>query len=267
MFRLKINLIGLMTAVLFAGQVFSQNMHIHKKDNTILTIPMSEIVKITYSTSTGAVTNMSSTGSGYQNSANTVTDVEGRSYKTVKIGNKVWMSEDLRTTRLNTGAVIPQIKANDEWQGMASPAYSWYDNIPDPGNGYGILYNGYAVESGYLCPTGWRLPTLDDWDDLIKNSGTMVIAGGKLKAVSSAFWASPNAGASDSFGFKALGTGYRNSTGQFMFRGTTGLWWSSSQTTFSNYSTVAMYYNYASVAKGSYPKNQGACVRCVKDDF
>ena len=254
----------ILTAVLV---IYAQNMHIHKKDRTIITIPVSEIDKVTYSSSSPSVTASAPAGIGPAQNANTMMDVEGRYYKTVKIGNKVWMAEDLRTTRLSTGAVIPQIKANDEWQGMASPAYSWYDNEPDPGNGHGILYNGYAVESGFLCPNGWRIPTLDDWDDLIKNSGTMMIAGGRLKAAGSAFWASPNAGAADTYGFRALGTGYRNSTGQFMFRGSSGLWWSSSQATFSNYSTVAMYYNYASVAKGSYPKNQGACVRCVRDEF
>ena len=262
-----------MLAILIAQvSVSAQNMHIHKKDHTIITIPMSEIDKITYSNTSSPSVQPSAVvpaaaGAWPKNTENTVMDAEGNTYKTVRIGRQTWMAEDLRSTRFNTGATMPQIKDSDDWKKMSSPAYSWFDNYANTTGGYGILYNGYAIENGYLCPSGWHVPTVDDWDLLIRECGSMSVAGARLKAKDKGFWDNPNSGAEDSYGFRALGTGYRTSTGNFTMRKGTGLWWSSSQATYSNYSTLGMYYNYSSVAKGSFPKTVGACVRCIKDDF
>lgn len=261
---LKIFLTIIIMTLVFQQSAYTQtNMHIHKKDNTIISIPVSDISKVTYSSSTPDV----STPSTSVQPANTVMDVEGRSYRTVRIGRQTWMAEDLRTTRFSTGGVIPNVRDAGDWKDMSTPAYSWYDNVPELGGGYGILYNGYAVENGFLCPNGWRVPKMDDWEILIKTCGSIAQAGAKLKSTESEYWTIPNSGAEDKFSFRAQGTGYRTSTGNFAMRKGTGLWWSSTAATYSNYSTIAMYYNYSSVAKGSYPKTQGACVRCVKEDY
>ncbi len=254
----------ILTAILV---IYAQNMHIHKKDHTIITIPMSEIDKVTYSSSSPSVTASAPAGIGSVQNANTMMDVEGRSYRTVRIGRQTWMAEDLRTTRFSTGGVIPNVRDAKDWKDMSTPAYSWYDNVPELGGGYGILYNGYAIENGFLCPNGWRIPTMDDWELLIKECGSIAQAGAKLKTTESEYWTLPNSGAEDKFSFRAQGTGYRTSVGNFTMRKGTGLWWSSTAATYSNYATIAMYYNYSSAVKGSFPKAQGACVRCVKEDY
>jgi hypothetical protein len=87
-------------------------------------------------------------------------DEDANNYHTVTIGNQTWMEENLRTTKYNDGNNISM-----RWDSV--PAYSWYDNsketFKDP---YGALYNGFAVSTGNLCPTGGMLLLLMNGDHL-----------------------------------------------------------------------------------------------------
>jgi uncharacterized protein (TIGR02145 family) len=240
----------------------AQTMNIHKKDNSVISVPVSEIDRITYDGS-GQVQAQPVAGG-----VDTVTDIDGNVYKTVRIGSQTWMAEDLRVTKFNDGAMIPLVETEDNWKVLESAAYCWYDNKKtDPRGTFGVLYNGFTVERGYLCPSGWRVPTVEDWDMLFKECGSAGLAGSKLKASGSSYWDVSNSTSTNDYGFSAFGTGYRTSQGKFNFRGGTGIWWTSTSATYSNNSTIAMYFNIASAVKGSFPKGQGACVRCVKDGF
>lgn len=247
--------LGIMTLLGFQTGLYGQTkMMIHKKDKTVISVTLTEIDKIVYSDPEQEL------------KANTITDIDGNVYKTIMIGKQLWTAEDLRTTRFTDGTVIPQIEDSEKWMKIGEqPAMSWYENKKD--GKYGALYNGYAVERGYLCPKGWHVPTMADWDILINESGGMGIAGSKLKESGTSHWNAPNFGSLNEKGFSAYGTGYRTSSGEFSFRNGTGIWWSSTEATYSNYSTIAMYYNYQSVIKGSFHKSQGNCVRCIKDEL
>ena len=74
---------------------------------------------------------------------------------------------------------------------------------------YGALYNWYAVNTGKLCPTGWHVPTADEFTILLANLGGDQSAGGKLKEVGITHWLTPNLGASNTSGFTALPGGGR----------------------------------------------------------
>jgi uncharacterized protein (TIGR02145 family) len=250
----------IMFLTVFTFTVSAQTMNIHKKDRTVISVPVGDIEKITYEGSAQA--------QPVAGGADTVKDIDGNVYKTVRIGSRTWMAEDLRTTKFNDGAIIPNVETEDNWKTLETAAYSWYDNNKnDPRGTFGALYNGFAVERGYLCPTGWRVASAEDWDALFKECGSAGVAGSKLKASGSAYWDASNSTSTNEYGFSALGTGFRTSQGKFNFRGGTGIWWTSTSATYSNNSTIAMYFNIASAVKGSFPKAQGACVRCVKDGF
>ena len=107
------------------------------------------------------------------NYSGTITDINGNVYKTITIGTQTWMAENLRATNYSDGTAIT-LKENATAWGDPSPAYCWYDNNYDVyGTVYGALYNWYAVDvesnnGKNVCPTGWHVPTLDEWNTLQK---------------------------------------------------------------------------------------------------
>ncbi len=88
----------------------------------------------------------------------TVQDVEGNIYRTVTIGEQVWLAENLRATRFQdgtpvaTGAIPKDDEANLLKYGRL---YSWQD----------------AADSRNICPVGYRVATDEDWMKLEKTIG------------------------------------------------------------------------------------------------
>jgi uncharacterized protein (TIGR02145 family) len=61
----------------------------------------------------------------------TVTDIDGNTYPTIKIGNQVWMASNLKVTHYNDGTDVPLVEDDAEWGALTSGAMCWYDNIPE----------------------------------------------------------------------------------------------------------------------------------------
>jgi hypothetical protein len=51
------------------------------------------------------------------------------------------MSEDLKTTRYNDGTPIALVTKYDDWAGLNTPAYCWYNNDSTHKETYGAFYN------------------------------------------------------------------------------------------------------------------------------
>jgi hypothetical protein len=85
----------------------------------------------------------------------TMTDIDGNVYKTIKIGNQVWMAENLKVTRYRNGDPIPKVTNNSKWNNLKSGAYCIYNNDNANISTYGLLYNWYAVDdSRNIAPEG-----------------------------------------------------------------------------------------------------------------
>ena len=210
----------------------------------------------------------------------TVTDFDGNVYSTVTIGTQVWMKENLRTTTYSNGTPITLVSDKLSWAalGTSSKAYCWYTGNFYYKNIYGALYtwtaamNGAAssnaIPSGIqgVCPTGWHLPSNNEWTTLTTYLGGTNIAGGQLKEIGFTHWESPNTGATNETGFTALPTGMQTSIGICASYGLVGYWWSS-----TDVNGACALYRTMSNTNGAvfndsfFVKHCGFSVRCLKD--
>jgi uncharacterized protein (TIGR02145 family) len=209
-----------------------------------------------------------------------VKDKDGNIYTTIDICDQTWLVENLKTTHYNDGSEIPFIEDDSEWAGSVTGAYCFFDHNETYKSFYGALYNWSAVNTGKLCPTGWHVPSDEEWHqlvlcldpDAIINDPRIapwesLIAGGKMKEEGTVHWETPNFGATNESGFTALPGGVRNADGTF--RGIDGLghWWSSTEG--GNPSAVAwnrfMGYGDRQVGRDLHHKADGMSIRCLKN--
>jgi len=194
-----------------------------------------------------------------------VTDIDGNAYKIVTIGSQVWMAENLKTTKFNDGTDIAYVTSNTEWAGLTTPGYCYYDNSWSNALIYGTLYNWYTVNTCKLCPTGWHVPTDEEWTTLINYLGGDTLVGGKLKETGTAFWSSPNRGATNETGFSARGGGGRSPSGPFESMKTVGYFWSSTEHKSWGGIFIGLLYNSSNILKTYTLKTTGNSIRCIRD--
>ena len=203
--------------------------------------------------------------------ASGLVDIDGNNYSVVKIGNQIWMKENLRVSRYRNGESIPIITDNTLWGNLKTGARSWYNNDSTTyENPYGNLYNWYSVEDNRgICPTGWYVPSDEEWTKLNNFLGGSNEAGGKLKATGITYWGSPNIGATNEVGFTAYPGGVRG----FGFEdiGVSSYFWSK-----TDYNGFAAYNRVLKVNLTTLLRQPsehvyaawhqtGASVRCLKD--
>jgi uncharacterized protein (TIGR02145 family) len=186
-----------------------------------------------------------------------VTDIDGNVYKTVEIGNQLWMAENLKTTKFRDGSNIPERRSIDGWEYDGEdrlPAWCNYLNKAENGSNNGRLYNWFAVSSTrQICPEGWKVPSQEDFETLLNSVGGTQQAFNALKE-----------GGTSGFNFQ-LG-GWRNAYADFSLQGTNGYLWSSSQNGYSFAWQLAFYNSRQSVIlSGNNGKEAGFSVRCIQE--
>jgi len=160
---------------------------------------------------------------------------DGQKYRTVKIGGKTWMAQNLNY----------QPQTGNSW---------CYDDNNSNSDTYGRLYDWNTAKS--ISPAGWHLPTRQEWNDLAKAAGGDV-AGATLK--SGIYWNGTN-----DYGFSALPGGYLCTDGCFKSIGIIGSWWTATE-----HGDNAYYRdmgNNDKVNELDDSKELGLSVRCVKND-
>jgi len=203
--------------------------------------------------------------------------IDGYTYKTVKIGDQEWFAENLKTTVYANGDEIPYSRTDESWTTQEMGMRCSYDHDEARSAQYGQLYNWYAVDDERgLCPSGWRVPSDEEWQDLEvflgmsradvslngdRGSSELGI-GTKLKAKSG--WGEGGNG-TDDFGFSALPGGYRFSlSGSFYFAGSGGYWWSSSPSGGDAWHRYLHDFS-PGVYRDYYGPRYGFSVRCLRD--
>lgn len=191
-----------------------------------------------------------------------VTDIDGNEYATIQIGTQVWMAENLRTSKLNDGTVIPNVTDSTAWANNTNLAWCYNNNDETNNRYFGKLYNWYAVNSGKLCPQSWHIPTDAEWLKLTNFLGEDSLSGGKMK--SKLGWDEPNTGTTNESGFSGLPGGYRNYFVSVSI-GSSGSWWSSTEKNASSVWLRSLIYNGIDVLRLNADRRDGISCRCVKD--
>lgn len=199
-----------------------------------------------------------------------VTDIDGNVYKTITIGNQIWMDENLRTTHYRNGdPILTTIPDTLDYRAEAEPKYQFmYDGDVKNVTIYGRLYTWYAVtDRRNICPTGWHVPTIEEFKLLDDSLGGKMKAIGKLKEAGTEHWIGPNVEATNESGFNGLPAGWRAAKGSYGALGKYGHWWCSNRQTEEYAFRMFLSYNeacYKNHLGSSDPQNAWS-VRCVKD--
>ncbi|GGD89449.1 fibrobacter succinogenes major paralogous domain-containing protein [Planktosalinus lacus] len=186
--------------------------------------------------------------------------------KGVIIGNQIWSNGNLSSITFKNGDPIPQAKTREEWieAGInCTPAWSYYENQSKIAEKSGVLYNWFAVtDPRGLAPSGWKIPTKEDFNILQAFLGGKDIAGKKIKA--SSLWFR-NGHGDNSSGFNAIGGGNRDFEGYFFYIGRVASWWTSTE--YDTYNAWYFYTDYGSDALKDFGggKMMGMSVRCIKE--
>ena len=200
-------------------------------------------------------------------------EYDGYTYDLVAIGDQCWFAENLRNEHYANGDAIPGELSDGEWSSTTSgavtvfgegtsPVWSGSDDEVSNLADYGRLYNWYAVDDARgLCPSGWHVPTDQEYTTLIDGLGGTSVAGGKMKSSPED---SPAWNGTNTSDFSGLAGGYRSLNGDFNFEGNDGYFWSASA-----YGTDAWFRRLSGVSTGvyryDYSQRSGFSVRCVRD--
>jgi uncharacterized protein (TIGR02145 family) len=213
-------------------------------------------------------TNNTSTASANQqsftttDSSQTVTDIDGNTYNTVQIGTQVWMSENLKTSRYRNGGLIPNVVDDTELEALTTGAWC-YNHFAGNNAINDKFYNWFATQGDSLCPTGWHVPSDAEWTVLVDYLGGKSVAGGKMKSVGTAYWKSPNTGATNESGFSA----FPDNDGGYDNIGHNVFFWSATEEVIEIGVAWSRILDNSSsdVYRISILKESGVNVRCLKD--
>lgn len=204
--------------------------------------------------------------------------IGGRQYKTVKIGNQVWMAENLD--------LLPEgIALHNEFD--LTPAQSdfyepvaWYydfDEATAKERNYGLLYNSEAVDyleahKSTLFP-GWHVPTRDEL-------ATLVATATRDSLRQSVSWAGGdwhNDACTNTTGFSAIPNGnverqWRSTLPQFYRNGIGMGFWTITDVPYGTALEARRYYgnltgySYFTADTDAYKVGEARAIRLIKDD-
>jgi uncharacterized protein (TIGR02145 family) len=199
-------------------------------------------------------------------------DGDGNRYDIIKIGNQIWMSENLKTTKFQDGTPLDNTgqTTNAVWAAASATGSTKYWALVNGTTAntqtYGLVYNQFAVTgsttgataSNNLCPSGWHVPTEAEFTTLVTTLGTNP----GTQAKSTTLWntASGYIPGTNSSGFNGLPSGGRNTAGFWDNFSSDGVFWTTS-------SGICRFFLFNSTSVGLFPGSSllGLSVRCLKN--
>lgn len=180
-----------------------------------------------------------------------------QNYNTIEIGNQCWLKDNI-----NTGIfILNQYTSEDHADSKNNNIIEkyCYDNKEENCVLFGGLYDWdemmlYQKQEGGkgICPDGWHVPSLTEWNTLIAFFGGETVAGAPMKKAGSS-------------GFEALAGGIRGANGNFNLMGSGAYFWTSTQIEENNAWGVSLLYRGTALSPMYRNKVMGLSVRCIKD--
>ena len=112
---------------------------------------------------------------------------------TAEIGTQDWTSRNLDVATYTDGTPIPQVNNQTQWAGLTTGAWCYPDGVSANNADYGKIYNWYALAGIHdaqsvndvskrkqLLPSGWTLPSMDDYKTLVSHLETTSVQGGTV---------------------------------------------------------------------------------------
>ena len=189
---------------------------------------------------------------------------QGYDYATVLIGDQCWFAENLRNENYENGDLIEAVSVYGEGAACDGSHSTDFD-VCDPAQSlsvYGRMYNGYAAtDARGLCPSGWHVPSDEEWTVLTDHLGGESVASGHMKTTYGWF---EDGNGTNSSGFSSLPGGYREVNGEFYLAGDQAYYWSSS---FDGLAVWLRFLNGGSeeVIRYSLLPSFGFSIRCIQD--
>lgn len=190
---------------------------------------------------------------------NTIRDIDNNLYHTVTIGNQEWLMENLAVTRYNDGEPIVESSEFEDVASLTKAVFCWYTKNKK----YGALYNWNVIRTGKISPTGWHVPSVEEWDELldyVNKNGYENDVPHALKAAND--WT--KCAGVNHFGFSALPSGILLGDN---FMGDMCSWWTSTMYN-CTYFECAEMKEFSSCSNIIETRSQIYCcrsIRCVKD--
>ncbi len=97
---------------------------------------------------------------------------DGQEYKTIRIGNQVWMAENLKYAAAGSRCYGDDEKNCEKYGRL----YNWDIALDTISEGCGVNFDKCTLKEDFyprqgVCPDGWHLPDAGEWDDLLEYAG------------------------------------------------------------------------------------------------
>jgi len=210
-----------------------------------------------------------------------ITDIDGNNYRFRKIGDLVWMIDNLRATKYNNGDDLNFSANNIEWDEAVDNNVPTYTQIEDETNYtsvFGLLYNGHVLDprtngGRNICPSGWHVPSQAEFEILkgipggggfiksssLKARGTLITKTGPWSYYDGVYMTNVT-------GFDAMPAGFRNIDGGHVNKNFGVFLWSSTIKDSEDSFLFLLSGSNNLIASGAYfSRDSGMSIRCVRD--
>lgn len=176
------------------------------------------------------------------------------------IGNQMWCKYNLCTDTFRNGDTIFHATNNREWSYASKnriPAWCYLNNDSIYNNTCGKLYNWYAIaDPRSIFPVGWKIPTLEDWNEMITTLGGKKAS---AKKMTNKKWMGE--WGNNESGFNAFPAGMRTMDTFVLYGGHTAIWWLN--TSEDDKRSISYVLNGKFPGYAIFPKGYGCSVRLL----